>query len=427
MPLKPSSKLTREPDPEESMLAAQPQAKRRRRSSGQLGAMASAQAGPSSEAVGDPFEAGAYEKPSAIVGQKKGISRKGRADELENIVWKDHWEPISEVCRRYNYTICVRETGALSIARIAEGAKAKPHTILEKTIKKSSLAVKYKDDPAVMEKLESLELTGFVGHWDPEGGLLGVRIDNPPGSVAKSLVRSGRGGEPYVPVDVHAEGGGSDLLRLKEDPEWKHHLYTGDYDLHEVYKVRGLGGGGQIPEATPEKVNLLNRLNRAIAAQDEKSGSSPVRSGTSEMGAGGTGTIHMAEGSSHAMFQHGDQATYRMNQYFEHGARVPRDPKESPTPRSAKLVKAVATESDEPLAWCRFGHWYVTRNSKEHAALRKRWKLTTPHTWEAGEVKRTAEGKYLTAEFLGGNSARRREPFRRPAGPAGPARPGAQE
>ncbi|MFJ6617766.1 hypothetical protein ACIQOW_09385 [Kitasatospora sp. NPDC091335] len=67
--------------------------------------------------------------------------------------------------------------------------------------------------------------------------------------------------------------------------------------------------------------------------------------------------------------------------------------------QAAQLVRAVATEADEPLAWCRMGQWYVTGNREEHAVLRARWNLAVPHTWGAEEVDRTARGGYHTARY----------------------------
>lgn len=193
-----------------------------------------------------------------------------------------------------------------------------------------------------MQWLYSQDLDGFVGHWD-ELGLAGVRIDNPPqGVLDMDIVQTGKNGEQYVPIDTDAEDGGPALTRLKSNPCWKQYLYTGDYDLHEAYAALG-GGGGQIPEATPEKVKLLNRLNAGIAKNYREGGTEKVRrSGAAEKKGG---TLHMLEGSDYAMFQHGDQATYRMNQYLEAAAAQK---------WQVSLVRAVATESDEPwhgAAW----------------------------------------------------------------------------
>ncbi|MFD5462832.1 hypothetical protein ACFWIQ_08375 [Kitasatospora sp. NPDC127059] len=314
-----------------------------------------------------------------------------RAGDLQKIVWRDHLDAISAVCKKHKYTIAIRETGEYSIRRIAEGAKAKPHTILEKSIKPGSVEKKYGSGPgqaqgdpaAILAWLDANDLSGFVGHWGA-GGLLGVRIDKPPTTLPPGTVHAGANQEPYVPIDMQLPGGGPEMVALKTDPNWKQYLYTGDYDLHEVYSAQGGTGGGQIPEATKEKANLLNRLNAGIARNDQQE---PVaRRGTVVLE---DGRLHTQGDSDYAMFQHGDQATYRMNQYLE-----------STVARFAQqLVRAVATEADEPLAWCRMGKWYVTRTREEHKVLRKRWKLAVPHTWDDENVERTAEGGYRTARY----------------------------
>ncbi|MBO0918094.1 hypothetical protein [Streptomyces laculatispora] len=326
--------------------------------------------------------AGAFDGPSVTPGR--------RAADLRTIVWENHWAAISAVCKKHKYTIAVRETGEYSIRRIAEGAKAKPHTILEKSIKPASVGKKYGNGPGqvhgdpvhILDWLEANDLSGFVGHWNDQG-LAGVRIDNPPDTLAPGTVQQGAHGEKYVPLDMEQAGGGPAMVALKTDQNWKEYLYTGDYDLHEVYSAQGGTGGGQIPEATPEKAKLLNRLNDGIARNSQEQ---VVRSGSVALE---DGRLHTQTGSDYAMFQHGDQATYRMNQYLE--SEVAR--------HASQLVRAVATEADEPLAWCRMGQWYVTRTRAEHAVLRSHWKLATPHTWGADEVDRTAANGYRTAHY----------------------------
>ncbi|MFJ2863878.1 hypothetical protein [Kitasatospora sp. NPDC087314] len=313
-----------------------------------------------------------------------------RAADLRTVVWENHWAAISAVCKKHKYTIAIRETGEYSIRRIAEGAKAKPHTILEKSIKPASIVRKYgtgpgqaQGDPAlILAWLEANDLSGFVGHWNDQG-LAGVRIDNPPNTLAPDIVHKGANREPYVPLDMGKTDGGPAMAALKTDQKWKQYLYTGDYDLHEVYSAQGGTGGGQIPEATMEKAKLLNRLNDGIARNSQEQ---VKRSGSVALE---DGRLHTQIGSDHAMFQHGDQATYRMNQYLE--SEVAR--------HASQLVRAVATEADEPLAWCRMGEWYVTKTRAEHAVLRSRWNLTAPHTWGADEVDRTAAGGYRTARY----------------------------
>jgi len=310
--------------------------------------------------------------PPQLTPEQQVNSFKDRQDKLKEIVADTHIGPISAACQKYLYVIAVRETGPLSVKRIKEGAKAKPHTILEKSIKESSLASGYGEQAQEMlARVKHLDLDGFVGHWQG-GKLIGVRVDRHPPEL-DHLVE--HGATPYVPVDLQSADGGDRIVQLKQLPGWRTFLYTGDYDLHEVYRAGG--SGGQIPEASVEKVSLLNRLNAAIAAAD------PTRAGSAalEHEDGDTSRparVHMdAATSQHAMFQHGDQATYRMNQHLE------------ANDGKAELVRAVATESNEPIGWCRFGTWYVTLNLEEHQVFRDHFKLAKPHTWSKQEDERT--------------------------------------
>ncbi len=253
--------------------------------------------------------------------------------------------------------------------------------------------------PKELAKLEQWDLDGFVGHWGAEHKLIGVRIDKIPDTVLKELdiyrMEEGNnepyvnqeGGMAYVPLDLEEEGGGLAIKALKQIDKWKTYLYTGDYDLHEAYSAGP--SGGQIPEASPEKVKLLNRLNEGIRSKDEnRGGEATLKEHTK-----GIKTVEV-EGE-YAMFQHGDQATYRMNQHLEAQALQK---------EVAKLVPAVATESNEPLAWCRMGKWFVTLNKKEHEIFREKNNIKKPHVWSDKEDQRMAiregKNKKKTEEYI---------------------------
>ncbi|BDA66013.1 hypothetical protein RIVM261_085800 [Rivularia sp. IAM M-261] len=322
-----------------------------------------------------------------------------RTGKLKEIVWEKHLDAIADVCKKNKYTIAIRETGPLSIKRIAQGAKAKPHTILEKSIKESSLKKGYEDEAKdILKKLEKLDLDGFVGHWNEAGKLIGIRIDKIPRNIKRrfKLIVKERDRIAFVPLDLEKNDGGKAIRKLKITPDWKKYLYTGDYDLHEVYSHKG-GGSGQIPEATPEKVKLLNQLNEGIQKSGEHS---KMREGKAKLD-DKTKTIHVS--GDHAMFQHGDQATYRKNQHLEAKAL------EQDVAKVAKLVQAVATESDEPIAWCKNGNWFVTLNKQEHDIFRTKHGLKKPHTWTPKEDKRTKDGDKRTEQYHGHEKAKTRK------------------
>lgn len=307
------------------------------------------------------------------------LVKRERARLLKKIISSAHYDPIASICKKKHYTLSIRETGLLSVKRIRQGAKAKPHSILEKTIKKSSIEKIYGKEKGsqILYQAKDLDIDGFVGHWD-NNQLKGLRADNPSQKV-KPYTKTTSEGIEYIPIDLTENDGGPLLAKLKKLPGWQKHLYTGDYDLHEAYR-----NNHQIAEATREKVDLLNNLNKSIA----NSGVDVVnRKGSFVLA---NNQIIKKGNTDYAMFQHGDQATYRMNQLLEHGK----------SHGKAKLVKAVAEESDEPMAWCKNGYWFVTKNKKEHAELRKVWGLTAPHTWQQSEINKIMNNEARTVEYL---------------------------
>ena len=304
-------------------------------------------------------------------------------EQLKTVIAPKHLKAISDVCQKFNYTVSIRLTGASSIKRIEQGAKPKPHSILEKSIKGGSIKKAYpnQDSNAIIDKVNKLDLDGFVGHWGPEG-LKGVRITNPPENIE---VRSGGLDHKnkeifYVPIDLNHEKGGALLEQLKNSGEkWQKHLFTGDYDVLECYKANR-----QIMEATPEQVNFFTRLNRGIAKKD------PGREGEFELN--DKGLIDIKGNSEHAMFQHGDQATYTYSLLTKAkltGSSV------------AKLVEPVAQDSDETVAWCKNGNWYVTNNIAQHDNIRNDFKITKPSTWNEIEYSKVRNGEKRTARYLG--------------------------
>ncbi len=333
--------------------------------------------------------------------EKFRTKQKNRKSKLKEIVWEGHLDAIAGVCKKHNYAIAIRETGTLSIERIKQGAKAKPHTILEKSIKESSL-----ENPEKLDKIKKLDLHGFVGHWEDDE-LIGLRIDNLDSEVEDNLKKMLSEEDkdaidlketPYLPLDLEKDGGGFAIKALKSIPEWQKYLYTGDYDLHEAYSPHT---SGQIPEASKEKVSLLTRLNNAIKASGQESS---MRDG--KVSLTGTPPRIKVEGD-YAMFQHGDQATYRMNQHLEAMAKEAKEKAKAWKEenrrlrhrRKSSLVRQVALESNNSMAFCIRGEWFETNNQEEHQQLRYLFSLTPNSGWDTKEDQRTLTGKKRTEVY----------------------------
>lgn len=330
---------------------------------------------------------------------------------LLSTVEKSHQDALAKASLKGNYYFSIRETGALSIKRIKQGAKPKPHSILEKSIKESSLAKGYgKAMPIKLELVKEKNLDGFVGCWDENNKLIGVRVDNfdnkdtrigsageesakklfeEKGIEVKDAFKKDESGKYmkddkgelikeglYIPFNLEDSlNGFQNIDKLQEISSWQGALYTGDYDVHEAYSFKA-SMKGQIPEGSQEKAQFINDLNNAIADCP----GNEFRTGTATVGE--DGLIHF-EGTN-AMIKHGDQATYLSNQLREAA-------KENPGSRlgetPAGYNPGVASESDEPLAWCAKGEWFVTKNKEEHKQFRDLLGLTVNSNWSGKEAR----------------------------------------
>ena len=332
------------------------------------------------------------------------ISNAGRLNDLRNIIWEEHMIPIQQASYGgvEKFTISIRETGLYSINRLAEGARAKPHTILEKSIKESSMEKSYGPqwrNNDVM-KLYFDTISGFAGHYDKNThALLGLRVDIPSEELKNYLIKIGvkikdcrTVPEPncqYIDLKPAAE-------LLQNDKMFAAHFYTGDYDIHELYFRNSI-----IPEASEKKVKVLNELNSKICIASKLPRSREVisRCGSFEL-SGNPKRIHMSSvgpDNQHrfwAMFQHGDQATYKMNQHLEANAMGGQG-------RKAQIVDAVNQESNDKLAWCYKGNWFVTRNKVEHRKFREIIGLRAPWNWIGQQIYKRGLASKSTKRRMG--------------------------
>lgn len=263
-----------------------------------------------------------------------------------SFVREKHFEDIST--RSSDNVLSIRETGEESLTRLGENANPKPHSILDKSIKRSRLEL----NKSNIEQLDKLKMSikdieGFVGCWDAEGLLKGLILADIPEKMTDIKTE---GEKKYIDLSRFSE--------LKDYPDWQHYLYTGDYDLHEVYD-----GNGDLIKEGEAKAELLNKLN----GRDDV------------ITVGGNGVLENVP--PNAYFQHGDQATYRES--------VQNEVKERPGAGIAVLVPSVAVEETGSLAWfVKNALWFISHDRGEHAEVRSRIErekgitLKPPTTWK---------------------------------------------
>ncbi|MEJ8675146.1 MARTX multifunctional-autoprocessing repeats-in-toxin holotoxin RtxA [Chromobacterium amazonense] len=276
-------------------------------------------------------------------------------------VSKQHLLAFSVASNLGNFAVSAREAGALTLERLADGAAAKGHDILEKTVKGSSLSSAYGAEGAQkLAWLQELGLAGLVGHWDPETkALLGFYVtpelyaqrdsaDEAERAVGQRVLRVDAD-HYYFPVDISdAASIRSSTALLRESPQWQQKMYTGDYDLHDM--VSFSGRAHSVPSSSQTERFIRDMLNAAVAAKDE---SRPLRRG------------------SHHTVQHGPQVSYPAHM-GAHEQGVP-------------LVGAVANPSF-PLALCDRGVWQpIVHDVDQLQGAYRRMGAHLKVTWQPGE------------------------------------------
>ncbi|MEN7431169.1 MARTX multifunctional-autoprocessing repeats-in-toxin holotoxin RtxA [Chromobacterium sp. TRC.1.1.SA] len=279
-----------------------------------------------------------------------------------NFISKEHLLAFSVASSLGNFAVSAREAGGLTLERLADGAAAKGHDILEKTVKASSLAGAYGEEEGArkLEVLQQLGLAGLVGHWDPETkALLGFYVTkdlydqrDEADAAARALgerVQKVDADHYYLPVDVSdAESMRSSTETLRNSPQWQQKMYTGDYDLHDMLSFSGRAHS--VPSSSRSERFIRDMLNAAVAAKDE---SRPLRRG------------------SHHTVQHGPQVSYPAHM-GAHEKGVP-------------LVGAVANPSF-PLALCDRGVWQpVIHDVAQLQTAYRKMGANLKVTWQPGE------------------------------------------
>jgi hypothetical protein len=140
----------------------------------------------------------------------------------KEFVRREDMADIGNVARKRNFALSVRDSGAPSLKQLNNGTRPKPHSILEKTIKASSLRQAYGqfEGNRILEEIrkQAVDIEGLVGHWgDPgplgERTLLGIQVvaadsikDTNGTALCRKLTRQTEGDQFYLPIDTNDLG-----------------------------------------------------------------------------------------------------------------------------------------------------------------------------------------------------------------------------
>lgn len=276
-----------------------------------------------------------------------------RAEVAKEFVLKDHMRPIEMAGQSANCIYSFRQTGALTLKRLALGAPAKGHDILDKTIKEKSIRSIYSSPQAdaVFAALKNADLLGYVGKWDQDNKkLLGLYVgpDHQLGDLVKGgiyaidielqeIPTNGSASTWQVNMDrLHAS-----LEPLKAHEDWRKWLFTGDYDVHEMPYLGGRRAN--VASDSRDEKRLIDHMNAFIAAFDPKRCHMPPEYSTAQHGAQSAGPAALRA-------------------------------------RNEKVPAGVAN-ADYPVAFVHKGIWTIVRNDKQHLAFYKKLRLNMKSTW----------------------------------------------
>ncbi|KVE32712.1 hypothetical protein [Burkholderia sp. TSV86] len=294
-------------------------------------------------------------------------------------------DAITEASRRGNFAVSFRKAGEATIARLKEGAAAKGHDILEKTIKSSSLEKAYgqSDGAEKLEMARRASIEGYVGQWEGNK-LTGIYMSS------KSTVgnqRTPRSGPRILPIDMDNSSSLENALRpLKQQTNWKSLPFTGDYDMHDMIQFGGAGPAHTVASNSREESLIISRLNKAVARVD------PLRRGQSK---------------EYDVVRHGPQVNYPAFRMAEEG--------------SFDLVGVVA-RPEFPVAIVSKGKWAIAEDLEELEAFYRGAGVHIKESWRSGGSRyfeKKKNGSSGSVE-LARSRSERTPPFgmRRPSGRA---------
>jgi insecticidal toxin complex protein TccC len=258
---------------------------------------------------------------------------------MREFVTEAHMAPIESAARENNAILSFRESGTYTIDALNNGAAAKGHNILEKTIKDKSVNAVYGEDSAQMlENAKNAGLIGLVGHWGGAAGTVsGIWVHN----LEKAR-------DEVFTLDLSRQ---EDLTRFRDNIKAKRIVpYTGDYDMHDIV----LKNSGVAPAVGSEdEIGIRHAINKNIAAID------PSRP---------------AEATHMNAVRHGAQNNFVPYMWQEERQHVE---------KSQGYLGVVARPGPFPVAIVDGGDWTVADTEAEWRDYFRSRKTSQPQHWSA--------------------------------------------
>ncbi|WP_274718973.1 Insecticial toxin [Xenorhabdus bovienii] len=295
-------------------------------------------------------ETGGYNSDKMISRQRKTYKNDPKIIEQveQKFIWRGHREAIEEASIKGNFAVSFRAAGKPTLEALSQGAAAKGHDILEKTIKQSSIEKAYGDQASdVLDKVRKAGIEGYVGHWVVSAEKSGEELKGIYMSSGHGLSDKQVKGKIY---DFDLNNLDASLSALKEQDKWAALPFTGDYDMHDM--ISFTTQPHSVPSDSPAEKKIIKLINQYVAKSD------PNRP---------------FEDIEHNVIRHGPQVSYPAFALDKEKAK-----------KSGGLVKSVAEAGEFPVAFICKGVWTIVNNIKELDEFYKSIGAKMKVSWKPG-------------------------------------------
>ena len=272
------------------------------------------------------------------------------------VILRKHIPAISLASSIGNFCVSFRPSGSYTLKQLNNGAAAKGHDILEKTIKPSSLTRVFGKETGqiILEKLDQATISGLVAVWDVHG-IKGLYLTEEAAAQIRELggdVSENDKKQPYLKIDIiHKtadEIKDTIISTFGGDQDFYKFFYTGDYDLHDMISFSQ--HPHPIPSDSPQERFVIDAINKAIAGVD---------------------TNRPFDKISHNVIRHGPQYNYIAHMKVHE--------------KDETIVQAVAMPSiseDEPIWLVNRGSWHTIKTKKNLGEFYQKLGIHIKSNWQ---------------------------------------------
>ncbi len=310
---------------------------------------------------------------------------------------------ITEWCKKQNICISFREAGTATIRCLQSGAGAKPHTILDKTIKNPAEKEAVRRFLNMFPEDMRSNIEGLVGHWIGNQEIDGIYLTaNGKEYFEKDFQLGYKNEMPYLMIDENTpeklKERYDELVQEKDKPyDFMRLFYTGDYDAHDLLQcdkpvvsadsdkpgaVSGGDAGHLLSLQTALYNNRIDYIDQSgVVCRENK-----------------IETLETADEKKKTDFhsyrhvQHGPQCNYIAQMKNDNHAikdAILKKNFDTKNVEKINLISNLVAAMSHPVVCCDKGDWGILRETKDIVRFYEKKGITVKPAWkDGGEIEK---------------------------------------